>query len=309
MRLTRPMHSNGYQSRAYANSLAEFGLPRALSASGAWILTRAIPGTAASDGMGCYPIFSCPNWPGLLSDLTNLNDLVCLSLVTDPFGDYDVNLLRECFPDLMVPFKQHFVADLTANPNDFLSAHHLRNVRKALRSVKVTNCSEPAAHSGEWIGLYSQLIRRHAIRGISAFSEAALRGQLEIPGLCMFRAALDGETVGMILWMVQHEVAYYHLGAYSEAGYREHASFALFWTALEYFSAQQKRWLCLGAGAGVSDKPDDGLTRFKCGWSTGTRPAYLCGRIFDHGAYARLLRSKTVALNEYFPGYRKGEFG
>ncbi len=302
------MHLSGYQSPAYANSLSEFGRPRALLSSGAWILTRTIPGTAASDGMGCYPIFSCPNWSGLPSDLTDLDDLVCLSLVTDPFGDYDVNLLREFFPDLMVPFKQHFVADLSANPKEFLSAHHLRSVNKALRAVKVTVCPEPATHSREWIDLYSKLVQRHGIRGIPAFSGPALHAQLEIPGLHMFRADLDGDAVGMILCMVQNEVAYYHLGAYSEAGYRERASFALFWTALEYFAASQIRWLCLGAGAGLRDQADDGLTRFKRGWSSGTRPAYLCGRILDHDAYARLLWDKAVPPDGYFPGYRKGEF-
>jgi Acetyltransferase (GNAT) domain len=303
------MQPTGYLHPAYVDSLSEFGTPRALPSSGAWILTRAIPGASANDAMGCYPIFGCPNWSGLPSDLMDLKDLVCLSLVTDPFGDYDSALLQKCFPDLMLPFKQHFVVDLAANPNEFLSAHHRRNVRKALCSVTVTHCEDPVRYNREWINLYSHLVRRHAIRGIPAFSELALRRQLEVPGLQMFRADLNGNTVGMILWMVQNGIAYYHLGAYNEVGYRERASFALFWVALEFFCARHIRWLSLGAGAGVRDEVDDGLTRFKRGWSTGTRLAYLCGRILDHDAYARLLREKAVTPHDYFPAYRKGEFG
>jgi hypothetical protein len=307
MPLTGLMNSLGYQSPAYVESLSEFGRPRALQSSGSWILTRVIPGSTLRDAMGCYPIFSCPNWSGLQTDLMDLDDLVCLSLVTDPFGEYDATLLRNCFPDLMVPFKKHFVVDLTENPNQFVSAHHLRNVKRALGRVTVTKCQEPAAHSRDWIDLYSQLVERHAIQGIPRFSALALHRQLEIPGLHMFRATLDGEVAGMILWMLQNGIAYYHLGAYSEAGYRERASFALFWTALEYFAAQQIRWLSLGAGAGAGDHPDSGLARFKDGWSTGTKWAYLCGRILDSAAYARL-RATTGETGGYFPAYRKGEF-
>jgi len=36
---------------------------------------------------------------------------VCLSLVTDPFGDYDEAYLRQCFPDVVIEFKQHFIVD------------------------------------------------------------------------------------------------------------------------------------------------------------------------------------------------------
>jgi hypothetical protein len=302
------MDPTGYLHLAYADSLSEFGPARALPSSRAWILSRAIPGCSVNDGMGCYPIFCCQNWSGLPSDLADLNDLVCLSLVTDPFGDYDSALLRQCFPDLVLPFKRHFVVDLNSKPDEFVSAHHRRNAKKALRAVTVIHCEEPDRYDREWIELYSQLIQRHTIRGIPAFSESALRRQLRVPGLQMFRAELDGEAVGMILWMVQNGIAYYHLGAYSKAGYRVRASFALFWIALEFFADTSTRWLSLGAAAGLRDV-DDGLTRFKRGWSTGTRPAYLCGRILDRAAYARLLRKKAVAPHHYFPAYREEEFG
>jgi hypothetical protein len=205
------MDPSGYMHQAYAESLSELGNLRVLPSSGSWILTRAVKGSDAHDGMGGYPIFSCRDWSGLPSDFAGLSDLVCISLVTDPFGDYAPAPLRECFPDLMIPFKQHFVVDLNANPGVFLSSHHRRNIQKALRSVTVLHCQEPTCYGGEWTNLYSQLIRCHGIRGIAAFSERALRRQLEVPGVQMLCAELDGETVGMILWMVQNEIAYYRL--------------------------------------------------------------------------------------------------
>ena len=113
----------------------------------------------------------------------------------------------------------------------------------------------------------------------------------------------------MTIWYVDREVAYYHLGAYSEDGYKMRASFALFWSAIELFSTRGLRWLNLGAGAGVENSGTDGLTRFKRGWSTGTRTAYFCGRILDQASYASILEAAGAPSTGYFPAYRNGEFG
>lgn len=103
-------------------------------------------------------------------------------------------------------------------------------------------------------------------------------------------------------------VAYYHLGAYNDIGYKEKASFALFNTAIQYFSDQNIKWLSLGAGAGVHAKSDDGLTRFKRGWSTGTRTAYFGGKILNHQRYDELSLAKHQPTTSFFPAYRLGEF-
>jgi len=302
------MRASGYLHRAYADCFSAWGEPLELPCSGGRILTRAIPGTGERDAMGCYPIFCCERWAQLRSDLEGLKDLVCVSMVTDPFGDWDGEVLRECFPDLAIPFKAHFVADLTRNPREFVSGHHLRNVERAFRSVRVSRCEDAAQYSEEWVLLYRHLIERHSIRGISAFSDDSLRRQLGVPGIEMFRGSVEGEAAGMALWAVQGEIAYYHLGAYSEAGYRERASFALFWTALEYFAQKGVRWVSLGAGAGLQAAVS-GLTRFKQGWSTAVRMTYLCGRILDSKAYGELTARKGAAPDGYFPSYRRNEFG
>ena len=123
-----------------------------------------------------------------------------------------------------------------------------------------------------------------------------------------FRAFREQKTVGMILWYQQKEVAYYHLGAYTDEGYDLRASFAMFRKALEYFAAYGLRYVNLGAGAGLESGADDGLSRFKRGWSTSVRIAYLCGRVFDRQRYDQLVRTRGMGSTDYFPAYRKGEF-
>jgi len=122
------------------------------------------------------------------------------------------------------------------------------------------------------------------------------------------RAAEDNTTIGMLLWYVDGPVAYYHLGAYTDRGYELGASFALFTTAIDYFGGTGMMWLNLGAGAGLQNKGNDGLSRFKRGWSTGTRSTYFCGRIFNKVAYDEILSRKNTSATTYFPAYRVGEF-
>jgi lipid II:glycine glycyltransferase (peptidoglycan interpeptide bridge formation enzyme) len=122
-----------------------------------------------------------------------------------------------------------------------------------------------------------------------------------------FKATCEGITVGMLLWYLQGRIAYYHLGAYSPRGYDLLASFALFSHAIEHFAKTDLQYLDLGGEAGTEDGANSGLSRFKKGWSTGSRMAYLCGRIFDRPTYAEILGSRPSPELNYFPAYRAGE--
>jgi hypothetical protein len=300
----------GYLSSTYAAALSEFGQPVLLPRCGGWVLQRSIPGWTAADAMGCYPLFACQEWSSLHSDLETIDhEWVSLSLVADPFGDYGLNYLKVCFPDVMIPFKQHLVVDLSKSPRDFVTDHHARNARKALQRVGIELCYDPIALLDDWISLYDVLTRRHQIRGMTAFSRQSFTTQMQVPGLVVFRATAEGTTTGMLLWYVTGKVAFYHLGAYNEIGYASRASFALFAFAIEYFAGAGLRWLSLGAGAGAQNDAQDGLTRFKSGWSTGSRTAYFCGRILSHSQYSAITAARGVGPTSYFPAYRSGEFG
>ena len=300
---------SGYMHSGYAASLAEFGRPRELPRCGGWILERQIPGTPYRDAMGCYPLFACRDWSQLHNDLEDIRkDFITLSLVTDPFGRFDAEYLGQCFKDLAVPFKDHFLADLRLPFDTFISKHHLRYARRASQRVIVEKCLTPLDSLNDWDSLYRILIKRHRITGIRAFSRQCFARQLSIPGIVVFRATSEGETVGMLLWYAQRNHAYYHLGAFSELGYAQRASFALFIYAFEYFRMKGLEWLDLGAGAGVQDSTSSGLSSFKQGWASKTIPAYFCGRIFDHEAYLHLVSSQGKEVSHYFPAYRENEF-
>lgn len=299
----------GYLHPLYAQSFVEFGSPRELPLSKGWILERKIPATAYRDAMGCYPLFVCQDWMQLCADLENINnELVSLAVVTDPFGDYDESHLKVCFKDVVNPFKQHFVVDLSCSLENFVSGHHRRNARKALQELLIEKCTTPLHFLDDWVALYQTLIDRHNIKGITAFSRSSFAKQMEVPGLVVFRAVHQDKTIGMLLWYARGDVAYYHLGAYNSHGYEMQASFALFWRAIEYFKEVGLQWLNLGAGAGVDGNGTDGLSRFKHGWSTGTRTTYFCGRIFDHVKYSEIVTAKKISPTRYFPAYRQGEF-
>jgi hypothetical protein len=105
----------------------------------------------------------------------------------------------------------------------------------------------------------------------------------------------------MLLWYVQGDVAYYHLGASSDEGYKLQSSYAAFWASIAFFRGQVDV-LSLGAGAGVTNDGTDGLSRFKRGWSNGTLRTYLCGKVLNQQRYEELSQGKS---SDFFPAYRE----
>jgi hypothetical protein len=297
----RVREGNAYADPRYACSLSEFGHLLELSRSGGWLLRRQIPGTDASDAAGCYPLFACRDWSRLGEDVEHLESLVSLVLVTDPFGDFDIEDLRHHFDEVR-PFKPHYVIDLTAPPERIPSRHHRYYARRALRELEIELAPRPADLLDEWTDLYGVLIERKKLRGIQAFSRDAFAMQLEIPGAAMLVARLDGELVGADWYYVNGPVAYGHLAAFTADGYRVNASYALQWRAIELLAELGVRWLDIGGAPGLAEDPDDGLLRFKKDWSTHTRPTYLATRVLDRRRYDELSRGRKT--NGYFPAYR-----
>jgi hypothetical protein len=291
----------------YAASLSRWGAPRLLPACGGHLLVRAIAGSNDRDAMGPYPLFCCRDWRPLSDDLLHAcGDLVSVTLVTDPFGECTLPLLHEQF-DRVVHFKDHFVADLSRPIESFVKPSHRDTVRRALKRVEVRICPTPMDHLDAWVSLFDHLVARHHITGLRAFSRQAFAMQLATPGLVMFEALAEGQTVGLDLWYVQGDVAYGHLVAFNDRGYELRASYATKWRILQYF-ADMVRWIDFGGGAGARSGVKDGLTAFKEGWATGTRPVYLCGKILQPARYRALAEAAGAGASSYFPAYRVGEF-
>jgi hypothetical protein len=299
----------GYLHPGYAESLSEFGAPRELPRCGGWILERQIPGVSDYDAMGCYPLFVCQDWSQLYADLEEIGEkLVSLALVADPFGDYDAAYLYRCFRDVVIPFKKHYIVDLQRPLNEIGGKRHRKHARRAFRTVQVQVCEDPTQFVETWLRLYAQLIERHHIEGIRAFSKTAFVKQLSIPGTIVLQAVHEGAIVGAQLYFMQGDAVHCHLGASSQVGYEVGATYALDWYSIEYF-ADKARWLDLGGGAGIASDGMDGLSQYKQGWSTETRTTFFCGRIFNHAKFSEIVEAKHVSATDYFPAYRKGEFG
>jgi hypothetical protein len=297
------MIRTGYLHPGYPASLEDFGGLVALPRSGGMLLRRPVPGTAEWDAIGPYPLFCCTDWSSLSADLAALaGQLVSIVLVTDPFGPNNPDALAGAFSHGLVRYKAHSVIDLEVPLEQSACPHHRRNARKALGRLTVEELAEPSRHLDTWNELYAELIARHRLTGISAFSPKSFAAQFAVPGLVAFRAVdRGGETVGMVLWYCQGDVGYYHLAAYSPRGYAEKASYALFWAGFEQFRGRL-RWLNLGAGAGATCDGSDGLSRFKRGWTPLFRPTYLGRHVATPGRYAELCRGRLTT--DYFPAYR-----
>ena len=138
--------ATGYLHPGYAAALAEFGEPLELPLCQGWRLRRAIADTPYHDAMGCYPLFTCRNWAELPNDLAALEgDLVSVAVVSDPFGNRNPVTLEAYF-DRVVRFKEHFVVDLSAAPETFISKHHRYYARKALGELRVELRESRPAH-------------------------------------------------------------------------------------------------------------------------------------------------------------------
>ena len=293
----------GYLHAQYAASLTEFGVPRWLPHSGGWLLEREVTGTHR-DAMGCYPLFACRDWSQLGVDLDALaSSLVAVSLVTDPFGGYDDRTLRHAFPDLLVPFKRHYVVDLRS-PR--VTKHHRYYARKALAVLDVDDATADHAFLDEWMRLHQHLVERHHIRGLKAFSRRSFALQLATPGFSMLRAAYRGEAVAAMMFVHQDDVVHAHVLGCSPAGYSLCALYALIAAAIDRFKGDA-RWCNLMGVPGGGESGSGGIRAFKRGWAADTRSTFLCGRILQPARYAELARQRGAVSTTYFPAYRDGE--
>jgi hypothetical protein len=299
----------GYRHPEYALSLVEYGRPRELEKSGGWLLERSIPGTAHRDAMGLYPLFHCRDWHGLPDDLQTLRQEGLISLVVVsilPRAELDLAVFNHF--DVVRPFKTHYLADLGRLPDETASRHHRYHARKAAKVLEVDVPGAPLAYLDEWCMLYSAFASRLAISDLRVFSRVAFERLLAIPGVILFRALRHGQPVGAQIILIQDDVAFAHLAAFTEEGYKCGASYFLDRHAMEYLRGRAS-YLNWGGGTGLEDADQSGLARYKQGWSTERRTAYLLGAVLDRAVYERLNARVGRESPTYFPRYRAGEFG
>ena len=298
---------NGYSHPFYAQSFREVGEPIYLPSAGGWLIKRQIPDTENFDAMGPYPLFVCKNWSALPRDLDELrNDLVSLSLVIPPLTQLPTSSFQSYF-DTLYPYKDHYLLDFAIPLESSISRGRRKDARRSLKNVSVEIINTPGMYLDEWFCLYQHLVDRHGIKGIRAFSKASFAKQLSIPGMVYCRGLYAGRAVGGNLYLVQDDVVYFHLSAFSEEGYELDAAYAIQWVAMQYF-VNKVRWMNLGGSTGAGTDHLSGLDQFKKGWSTATEKSIFCGKILDQKKYQEITFSRQESMDGWFPSYRFGEF-
>ena len=288
-----------YATAAYAKSLAHVGEAFAVPEWGGHVLVRPTPDGVSRDAMGPYPLTALPpdaDLPGGLARLARAG-LASVVLVVDerlrPSGD----ALAEAF-DFARPFKSHHLYDRGLGPLAY-SKHHRYELKRALARVEAREIVL-ADHLPAWSALYGELAARHGLGGLHAFPAAHHQALARLPGLRAFGAFAEGRLVSAHLFVTHEGYAISHLAASAPEGYATGAAYAvndLAITALSVCAA-----INFGGGPGAGDDPDDGLVRFKRGFSNRTAPAWLCGKVLDAAAYERL--SRGFAQSGFFPAYR-----
>jgi len=292
-----------YASAAYAEVFRDMAQPLWVPAWGTHVLTRDLPGGGAIDAIGIYPLTVLGPGADLAAGLDWMKEqgLVSVCIVPDPATAPHLSEMQKAF-GLCAPFKAHLVVDYTRKVRP--SKHHRYEVKRAKRAVSVEVVSL-ADHLGTWCDLYENLVERHAIKGMGAFSRAAFERLLKVEGLTTVAAAIDGVIVSMHLWVADpaSRSCYSLLAASSAEGYRHSASYAIYDASIGLFS--DMNMLNLGGGAGIGSH-DGGLIGFKKGFANGQVQAYLCGAILDMDRYAAA-SGGSVDHALPFPAYRFGE--
>lgn len=299
--------SEGYLHPLYAKSFAYLGEPLFLPNSKGWLIKRKIPGTLSFDAMGPYPLFFCKYWDALISDLESLRDeLVSVSLVIGPFVDFPRHKFQTYF-DILTPYKVHYYLDLSRPLEETIGKSHRKSAMKALRNLRVDLVQSPNINLEEWVYLYDHLVKRHNIKGVRAFPRECFAKQIAIPNTLFFRAWLNEELVGGNLYYIQENTAYAHLLALTDEGYRIGASHALKWVSFNYLAAFVEK-VNLGGSTDNFNNAQNGLVKFKSGWSNLNGVSNFCTKILDRDRYTELVAATNSDDSQWFPAYRSGDY-
>lgn len=288
-----------YASLSYARSLDQIGQALAVPEWGGHVLTRSTPNGDGDDAVGPYPLTVLGSGADLSGGLNHLKaqGLLSVVVVLDAASRPTIEALTAAF-DFARPFKAHHVHDRRLGPPVY-DKHHRYEIKRAHARVEAREIAL-ADHLSDWISLYGELIARHDLSGIHAFSDAHHFALVAMPGLRAFGAFIDERLVSAHLFVTFEGRAISHLAASSAEGYAAGAAYAVNDIALERLSDCET--INFGGGAGTSDTGGDGLSRFKSGFANTTETAWLCGAILDPDAYTTLSVGRQD--NGYFPAYR-----
>ncbi|MBN8532333.1 MAG: GNAT family N-acetyltransferase [Alphaproteobacteria bacterium] len=290
-----------YASAAYAAAFAPLE-PVWLPHAATHVLKRLIPGTEHHDAMGCYPLCVMRADSGIKEDFEILKRHGCVTLVavTDCLSQPDEAFLSAHF-DRCRRYKTHYVHDARLANADY-SKHHRDRIRRARKSCE-TRVVNLADHLDAWMECYTTLVKKKNITGIQNFPREYFAAVAAMPEAVTIAAFVDGVFASGHIWMRHEGLAYAHLAASTELGYKLRCAFPIYDDAIQMLKADHI--IDFGGGAGAEESEADGLRDFKKGFANAEKRNFLCGKILNAELYQSLCNVRGVDPDAaFFPAYR-----
>jgi len=291
-----------YSTEMYARTLKNIGQALFVPHWRTSVLVRKINATC-EDIIGVYPITVIAQDADLKGGLDYLKKagFVSVILVFDHFNHPSVSKLQEAF-EFFRPFKEHYIYRPQASPIKY-SKHHRYEIRKALKTLHVEkiNLGNEIHH---WQELYSNLIKRHHLKSLHVFPPEHYQTLSHLEGIISFGAWMNNKLVSCHIWAEHNGFVHSHLAASNETGYETSAAYALNDLAITYFN--EAKIINFGGGAGFTNDLNNGLVKFKRGFSNEQAMSYLGGAILNKDIYQKLLLEYGVnnTVTDFFPAYR-----
>ncbi len=295
------MTSHPYATETFANSLSHWGQAWRVDAWNCYVIKRPIA-DEAFDAAGVYPITPLEPNIDITAGLSQLRDagFVSIVLVFDDFHRPDLVELKKHF-DAVNDFKPHYVYRPDKGKLDY-DSHHRRAVKTAYKHVR-TDIIALSDGLDEWARLYDALTATLKLEGLHAFPHEHHQAIASMEGVIAVGAWLDKELVSCHVWVDDGQYMHSHLVASNEKGYEFRAAYAVNDTSIQYFA--NRKLLNFGGGAGNIVGSDDGLARFKKGFSNDVAGSYICGVILDKDKYQQLVDARALSQpTNFFPAYR-----
>ena len=298
-----------YTREIFAKSLFHIGEHLFVPSWNIYVLKRQIlinGDVVGYDATGVYPITILSSSSNIESGLKFLRDagLISIVMVLDDFHRPEMNIVNSHF-SLSKKLKTHYVFDPSRSPIIY-DKHHRYELRQAHKNIR-TEIIDLSHYMDQWISLYASLSDKHHLKGTHDFPLEHFKALSEINGVVTFGAFLDNQLVSCHIWVEYEGFAHSHLAASNEKGYIARAAYALNDFALNHF--KNYSIVNFGGGAGLNDE-ENGLSKFKKGFSNRESDAIICGAILDQSKYDSLVTlNRGLPNTNFFPAYRAPQNG
>lgn len=292
----------GYSSKEYAEVYSKHG--EIFSELG--IIRRPIEDTDYHDEVSVYPFY--PEYRDVFYYGTSSKKCISGTYISDPLAK-DHFLYKS---DGYEVYKTHYIVDLQSYDFNKLPENHKRNIKKNDKNVREGHSTylipevvakvDPIAADMSYV--YQDLVKRHNITGYTNYDLAQFKQLIKVPGTVVFRTTKHltdfhlPSRASYALFYIDKDNVYYHMGFGLEESYKLNANFILMHSAIEFFKRLGLNKLLLGS---VPDGGNDGLRRFKEGFSNESRENYILKHIYNEEVYDRLSKDKSTNM---FPAYR-----